>query len=653
MARTLGNAAAMLTAVMLLLASRRSAAQPSFSVERYLQRPGVRLVAVEFYATWCQPCMAAVPKWQRLRERYYDDGLRLVVVAVRDAKAVECANLAWEPDEQICDLSGTILDSFGGARSLPAAFLWSWQGKLLVRRGHVDVVEKAVTRYLKRSARVLVEAFDAGRKPDASLRAAVRSELAREGRLLVVADAAERAALRRLRKGSHGPSRLDEQRCALGQEVSANSRLVARVVGHRGVSKLVVSLFSIERGCELTSVIVRWSKRRSSAAVREAVGALLANMRERPQHPLRIARRATTRSEAPVKVETFGAKDDWDPSARAQQKVVVQFRSKPAGSVVMVDRLLVCQSTPCSAEVTIGSHAVEMQRPRFLPRSQVLDIERNMEVRWTLDPNFATVSIRTKPAGIQVVVDGKAAGKAPLRDLQLAVGRHEFAVSDPCWMTVGKRVSLARGDVRTISLEPTARPSAIAVSAQDSKGNAVVADVWVDGVRLGATPNTFKLSVCSKEVVVKSARLGSWTRALELVEKKVTALSAVLGQARAEPAAAPTSPGVLVAESPVYAITVHQTSTRHVVSLAPKGHWEVNGRFPTTLQLSGAVSGTFSEGAVARRGRVVDVVFSRGAGSLALCSARGDVAGRLRFSLKGPNTIRLRNREFSFKLRCR
>ncbi|CAN0529769.1 unnamed protein product, partial [Laminaria digitata] len=29
----------------------------------WVARPGVRLVVVEFYATWCEPCMKAVPQW--------------------------------------------------------------------------------------------------------------------------------------------------------------------------------------------------------------------------------------------------------------------------------------------------------------------------------------------------------------------------------------------------------------------------------------------------------------------------------------------------------------------------------------------------------------------------------------------------------------
>ena len=46
------------------LAPKNLAAQPgsALDIEKELARPGVKLVVVEFFATWCEPCMAAVPE---------------------------------------------------------------------------------------------------------------------------------------------------------------------------------------------------------------------------------------------------------------------------------------------------------------------------------------------------------------------------------------------------------------------------------------------------------------------------------------------------------------------------------------------------------------------------------------------------------------
>ena len=63
-------------------------ADDTLDVQSWLNRPGVRLLAVEFYATWCKPCMKAVPRWKALHEKYADEGLRLVVVATRDPRRI-------------------------------------------------------------------------------------------------------------------------------------------------------------------------------------------------------------------------------------------------------------------------------------------------------------------------------------------------------------------------------------------------------------------------------------------------------------------------------------------------------------------------------------------------------------------------------------
>ena len=77
-------------ALLITLLATPSRAQSAFSLEAELLKPGVRLVAVEFYSTHCKPCMDAVPRWEALHQKYRDKGLRLLVVAVMDDQ--KCAN---------------------------------------------------------------------------------------------------------------------------------------------------------------------------------------------------------------------------------------------------------------------------------------------------------------------------------------------------------------------------------------------------------------------------------------------------------------------------------------------------------------------------------------------------------------------------------
>lgn len=271
-----------------------SAAGQSLDVESWLRRPGVKLVVVEFYATWCKPCMDAVPRWRALHDRFRPDGLRFVVVATRDAQGL-CANPGWTPDEVICDDDGLLADRFG-ANPLPSAYLWGWQGHLLASRAHVDVVEQQVVAWMKSAPRVDVQALNVPSKLKITrreLRDAVRSDLLRSDKLVVVANAEERARLRALVKRSLDASSDESLACEVGKEMSANSLLQASISqGER--PRLRLQLLSAERGCLVAGASTRWIPDKPAVSVSEAVAALLSKLRlPRTQLPVAPAVQGT------------------------------------------------------------------------------------------------------------------------------------------------------------------------------------------------------------------------------------------------------------------------------------------------------------------------------------------------------------------------
>jgi thiol-disulfide isomerase/thioredoxin len=290
----------LLSLLALVLASSPARAGTGLDVDAWLTKPGVRLLAVEFYATWCKPCMEAVPKWKALHEKYKKDGLRLVVVAVRDPKG-GCANLAWTPDDVICDDEGFLAERFGADR-LPAAFLWSWQGEVLSHHEHVEAVEAAVTRYLASAPRLDVEvkevASEARTTPDA-LESLLRGELARGRKVPVVASAAERQKLRELVKRSLAASADEAQHCEAGKELSANSLLVAQVTESGNRLRLSLSLQSAERGCQEAYTAVDWDAESPATSVAEAVAEVTQQLRQETRYPW-AAKEKTEQTPAPV-----------------------------------------------------------------------------------------------------------------------------------------------------------------------------------------------------------------------------------------------------------------------------------------------------------------------------------------------------------------
>lgn len=248
-------------------------------VRGWLDRPGTRLLAVEFYATWCEPCMKAVPRWKALHEKYRGQGLRLVVVSTLDPEG-QCVNPGWMPDETVCDAEGKIAEAFGLGGKLPAAFLWSWQGNLLVSHGHVDEAERAVEAYLQKSPRLMLAS--SGGEP--GLRDLVREQLLSRGKLTVLAGQAEAAELEKVKKRSFEARFDDRLQCELGQELSANSLLKISLTRDK-VTRLSLMLFSAESGCLLAAGSAPYLAESARAAVAEATDQLLSRLKNEPQLP--------------------------------------------------------------------------------------------------------------------------------------------------------------------------------------------------------------------------------------------------------------------------------------------------------------------------------------------------------------------------------
>jgi len=262
-------------------------------IRGWLDRPGTKLLAVEFYATWCEPCMKAVPQWKALHEKYRARGLRLVVVSTMDPEGL-CVNPGWMPDETVCDAEGQIAEAFGLQGKLPAAFLWSWQGDLLVGKGHVKEVEKVVEQYLARNPRVTVE-VPRGQRKGVELRDLVREQLSSRGKLELVATESEARALDKLKRDSYKLRFEDRLQCELGRELPANSLLRISVASGKK-PRFGLMLFAAETGCLLAGSTVPWQAGEARRSVAEAVDKLLSRLRSDLQLPGVVERPAVRKA---------------------------------------------------------------------------------------------------------------------------------------------------------------------------------------------------------------------------------------------------------------------------------------------------------------------------------------------------------------------
>ncbi len=495
----------------------RAGEQADPRVAEWLAQPGVRAVAVEFYATWCKPCMEAMPRWRALAEKYHDQGLRIVVVNTQDPEG-GCRTLGFTPDATVCDLEGQIGQAFGLQGKLPAAYLWSWQGNLLVEKGHIGEVERALERYMREAPRAAVEG---GPGVGAEILAALRDRLADDGKIRVVASAEEAATLEAARRAQQGARYDDKLQCELGREVPPNTLLRASRVGEGKSAALSVGLFDVASGCLLQSASAPWGDDPRRMA-QEAVAKLHTKLRRATVQRPESAREGAVSREVVSNPEA----DGWRPTTT--ELAMVTFTSAPPGARVEIDGAVTCAATPCKRPLEPGLRRVRMSLDRHLAREEALRVDGDRAVAFSLEANAVALTIETKPPGAPLRVDGEAAGPSPLK-LELAAGPHRVEIADPCYEHARADVTLARGTPKSVSLKAVPRVAGLRVELTGPGGDPVEADVSLDGKPVGRTWKNLTVPVCGKVVEVATDR-GTFREEVTLRAKELARVEGALAE---------------------------------------------------------------------------------------------------------------------------
>ena len=104
------------------------------------------VVLLDFWASWCAPCIQTFPKLKELYAEYKDQGFEIVMVSIDDtneewAEASEEHELAWLDLGDISEDMGPIALAYG-VQGIPKGFLLDSTGKIVARDLTTDKLEE-------------------------------------------------------------------------------------------------------------------------------------------------------------------------------------------------------------------------------------------------------------------------------------------------------------------------------------------------------------------------------------------------------------------------------------------------------------------------------------------------------------------------------
>jgi len=218
----------------------------------------------------------------------------------------------------------------------------------------------------------------------------------------------------------------------------------------------------------------------------------------------------------------------WAPAG--ETRVVVRFESEPVGAMVEINGEPVGE-TPCSRPLPTGQVEVGFKLLKYIQWSDVVEVQDGMPpIHARLEPNFGWVTVRTEPDGLMVDLDGEPLGTSPITRHEIELGVHEIWVREPYFTPQGAQIVIERGEHEELAIALVPINGGLKLQSMDPDGNAVNADVLVDGLLVGRTWATLTVQAGPHQVEVRNDA-GLWSGTITVPAESVLAQDVALGAA--------------------------------------------------------------------------------------------------------------------------
>jgi peroxiredoxin len=125
----------------------------------YSQIKGKRLTVIDFWATWCKPCLRSVPELIKLYERYKEEGVQFIGISVDSprnlSKVKPFANSLGINYPVLLDLNSQVMTELK-VTVMPSILIIDEQDEIVFfhqgyRAGDEDVLEQEIKKLLEKT----------------------------------------------------------------------------------------------------------------------------------------------------------------------------------------------------------------------------------------------------------------------------------------------------------------------------------------------------------------------------------------------------------------------------------------------------------------------------------------------------------------------